>query len=320
MVGIKKTKGKKAFSERKKKQIIFYTSIVLLPIIQALICYVYVNLNSFILAFQKYSYKEDALGINVAFAGFSNFVEAWGIIQERAFMLGNSLQLAFWTVAMELFLALLFSFYIYKKYPFSEVFRVVLFIPKITSAVVFVIIYKYLANEVFLEIANNILHVEPQLELGFLDNPATERAAIIFFCCWVGFGVNVLMFTGAMSGIDESIVESAHLDGTNLLQEFFFITVPMIWGTFVSFFVVAITGIFTNQMHLHTFYGTTYTGKLSTFGFYLYSNAAQSEVITTGIVPNFSVLSAIGLILTMIMLPITLIVRKLLNKYGPSTD
>ena len=235
-------------------------------------------------------------------------------------MLGNSLQLAFWTVAMELLLALLFSYYIYKKNPLSEFFRVVLFIPKITSAVVFVIIYKYLANEVFVEIANNIFHVQPQLELGFLDNPETERAAIIFFCCWVGFGTNVLMFTGAMSGIDESIVESAHLDGTNLVQEFFYITVPMIWGTFVSFFVVAITGIFTSQMHLHTFYGTTYTGKLSTFGFYLFSSAAQSEVITTGTVPNFSVLSAIGLMLTMVMLPITLIVRKLLNKYGPSTD
>ena len=37
--------------------------------------------------------------------------------------------------------------------------------------------------------------------LGLIDNPDTRRGMILFYNLWIGFGVNVLMFSGAMSGI-----------------------------------------------------------------------------------------------------------------------
>ena len=155
--------------------------------------------------------------------------------------------------------------------------------------------------------------------LGLIDNPDTQFATVLFYNLWIGFGVNVLMFCGAMSGIDDSLVESAHLDGANLLQEFVHITIPMIWPTFVSFFVVGVTGLFTNQMHLHTLFGDSAASEMMTFGYFLYTNAAHAELISTGGY-EMSVLAAMGLILTLIMLPLTLGVRWALNKFGPSVD
>ena len=320
------TKGteviKRRFNERKRKQIFFFACLVALPILQFSIFYIYVNINSFILAFQKWDYVQGDLGLKAMWVGFENFQAAWGLIKERFWMFGNSVKLFFWTTILGLTLAVLFSYYIYKKYPMSGLFRVVLFIPKIMSGVVFVLLYRYLANDVYQYIINTIQgnSIEDGTWLygiGFLDNPATKVAALIFFSLWVGFGVNVLMFTGTMSGIDESIVESAQLDGANTVQEFIYITFPLIWPTFVSFFVICFSGIFTDQMHLHTFFGNQ-SEDVATFGYYLYVKSKTSDLFSTEI--TYPVLSAMGLMLTSVMLPCVLTLRKVLRKYGPSVD
>lgn len=307
---------KKHINYRKRKQIVFFTSLVVLPLLQFCVFYIYVNINSFILAFQKYAWNENGLGFNVSFARWENFSKAFVILADSGYMLLNSLQLFLWSTVLGMTLALLFSYYIYKKSPCSGLFRVILFMPKIVSDIVFAVLFNALTSGVYSTIMSEI---RGEYVLGLIDNPNTQFATVLFYNLWVGFGVNVLMFSGSMSSIDDSLVESAHLDGANLLQEFYHITIPMIWPTFVSFFIVGVTGLFTNQMHLHTLFGDSAPSQLSTFGYFLYKEAAHAELISTGEY-EVSVLAAIGLILTFIMLPITLGLRWALNKFGPSVD
>ena len=307
---------RKRINYRKRKQIVFFTSLVVLPLLQFCIFYIYVNINSFILAFQKYAWNENGLGLNVSFAGWKNFSQAFDILADSGYMVINSLQLFLWSTVLGLTLALLFSYYIYKKSPCSGLFRVILFMPKIVSDIVFAVLFNALTSGVYSTIMSEI---RGEYVLGLIDNPDTQFATVLFYNLWVGFGVNVLMFSGSMSSIDDSLVESAHLDGANLLQEFIHITIPMIWPTFVSFFVVGVTGLFTNQMHLHTLFGDGASSELMTFGYFLYKEAAHAELISTGEY-EMSVLAAIGLILTLIMLPVTLGLRWALNKFGPSVD
>lgn len=318
-----KTKGKEGLArflgKRETKRMIFFACLVIIPIVQFSICYIYVNLNSFLLAFKSYDFdKTGAGGYIVEFAKLDNFKEALELISQRKYMFENSLQLFFWTTIVGFTLALLFSYYIYKKYPLAGLFRVVLFVPKIMSGVVFCLLFRYIANDVYVYVAEKVFNVET---LGILDEPSTRLGGLLFFSVWVGFGVNVLMFTGSMSGIDESIVESAQLDGANTVQEFIYITLPLIWPTFVSFLTVNLAGIFTDQMHLHTMYGSSAPGKLSTFGYYLYVSSAKSELVPdSASTPSFSVLSAMGLCMTAVMMPLVIGIRKLLRKYGPSVN
>ena len=310
--------NKKRINYRKRKRMLFFAALVIFPIIQFSICYIYVNFNSFVLAFQHYDYKKVGLGFEITFAGFDNFKESIELLSERTYMFKNSFLNFFWTVLVGLTLALTFSYYIYKKYPLSDLFRLVLFMPKILSGVVFCLLFKYLANDVYVYFMETVMHVEEAT--GLLDSMDTKLGAVLFFNVWVGFGVNVLMFTGSMSGIDESVVESAHLDGVNTIQEFFYITFPLIWPTFTSFFTIHVAGFFTDQMGLHTLFGTA-ANDLSTFGYYLYVNTQKGELIQSEAnVPPFSVLSAMGLMMTAIMMPLVLTLRKALRKYGPSTN
>lgn len=309
----------KRINYRKRNRNLFFACIVALPVLQFCLCYIYVNINSFVLAFQHYEFAIEGLGFDITFAGLSNFKEAMTLMLDRGHYLKNSLLLFFWTTVIGMTLALLFSYYIYKKYPMGELFRVVLFLPKILSGVVFCLLFKYITGGVYQYIAQTFFHVESPLPL--LYNPDTQLATVLFYSVWVSFGVNVLMFSGSMSGIDEAVVESAQLDGTNAVQEFIYITVPMIWPTFVSFLVINFTGLFTDQMHLFTFFGTSSDDTISTFGYYLYLNSANGELINLGgKTPVFSVQAAMGLLITVVMLPLTLGLRKGLRKFGPSVD
>ena len=105
----------KRFNQRKMRRNLFFAALVTLPVLQFCICYIYVNLNSFMLAFQSYKMGLDGWE---ATPTFDNFAKAFTILTDSAGLarFGNSLQLFFWTTCVGLTLALLFSYYIYKKY------------------------------------------------------------------------------------------------------------------------------------------------------------------------------------------------------------
>jgi len=308
-----KEKSKKGFElDRKKKRLLFYLSIVILPTIQFCILYIYVNFNTIILGFKSYEVIPGQLGYKVVFAGLDNFKVAWRVLTAESAMLKNSLLLFAWNLLIGTTLALIFSYYIYKKFPLSTFFRILLFMPQIVSGLIFGLLFKYVVGDVYMVLFSK--------ELGLLDNVNTKLETVLFYEIWIGFGVNVIMYTGAMSNINESVVESAHLDGAGLLREFVYITLPMIYDTLSTFIVVQVSSIFTAQMHLYTLYGRG-ANELSTFGYYLYLQALQSDVIVTktGYL-SYPELSALGFIISCIMIPVVLGIRKLMAKLGPSTD
>lgn len=299
-------------TSKQTKRLLFYVAAVTLPLLQFLIFYLYVNINSIILAFQKYS-EIDGAYVKV-FASFENFGKAFQVIGESWNKISNSLKMIACDVFISLPLALIFSFYIYKKFFLHKTFKVMLFMPQIISGIVFVMLFKYIANNVYQELTG-------KTGLLMSDDENVKTATVLFYNVWISFGVNVMMFTGSMSGIDGSIVEAAALDGASLIQEFFYVTMPMIWSTFSTFVVISLTGIFTHQLNLFAFYGEG-AGRLESFGYFLYIQSLKPED-RTGVVKGtltYSQLSALGLVLTMITLPIVLVSRKLMTKLGPSMD
>jgi ABC-type sugar transport system permease subunit len=187
---------------------------------------------------------------------------------------------------------------------------VLLYLPHILGGVVVVIMYRFFVELAIPEIAG-LFGKEIQ---GLLMNPNTLRPTIIFYTIYTSFGTQVLVYSSTMSGISDSLIESAELDGITPFKELIYIILPSIWPTFVTFMVSSVVGIFTNQMALYTFYGVGAPPKLSTFGYYLYRK------VTVALPEDYPFLSALGLLLTFTAIPITLGARWALNKIGPSRE
>lgn len=310
---------KKYLASRSGKRAVFYVLICALPVLQFCIFTFYINFNSIIMAFEKYSYRTDGVdGIIKEFAGFSNFKRAWEFFAASGNMIRNSALLFASNLFITIPLALIFSFYLCKKCALSGLFKVILYMPNIVSPMIFALLFKNVMNYALPSIFKGM----PELIVTLPGDLVNKTyGAILFFNVWVSFGVNVLMFTGAMSGINSSVVEAAQIDGANLVQEFLHIYVPMIFSTVSAFIVLGMTGIFTNQMNLYTFYQYNTPAKLETMGYYLYKAASRADYINVEGLKgylNYPQLAALGLILTMFVAPVTFFTRKMFDKYGPS--
>lgn len=309
---VKRKRGLKG----REKDLIFYAIVMAWPILQFCVFYIGVNANSFLMAFQKldlagrvtewtFQYMEQGFKAFFGLDGTNVFANAFS----------RSLQV----YAVGLFigtpLGLFFSYYIYKKLPFCSGFRVLLFMPTIISNIVLVAMYKFFVQDALPIIMEDLFNYEMKLGLLSGRTPSNIRfATILFFNTWAGFGGGVLMYSNAMSGISQEIVDSAHLDGAIGIREFIYITLPGIWPTLSTFLITGVAGIFSNQGGLFNFYGITADVTLRTYGYEMYVRTLQYQI--TG----YPSIAAISLYMTAIAIPVTYLVKWALEKYGPSED
>lgn len=296
------------WNKKRWKEFAFYMALLFLPLMQIAICYFGVNTNSILLAFQKYDVETGAYSFKDV--GFSNFIRAFQTFQgaDLGYAFKNSFSAFFVSLVIGIPMAIIFSYYIYKKSPFSGFFKTVLFMPTVISSVITVLIFRYFADDVVHDLALNLFNVEV---VGLIADTSTQFVTILIFSLFFSFGSNILMYTGAMGGINESIIESAQLDGATAFVELIYIVVPMIWQTIISYVVITIAALFTNQLHLFTFLRTNVDCQQWTIGYYLFLETRGASG------SDYNWLSAAGLLLTVVVVPTTLIVRYLMLKFGP---
>ncbi len=304
----------KRFLSEKTKKLIFFICMVSPLILQVCVFYIYVNISNISLAFTKYE-EVKGVGFVENFAGFSNFKFVLNELfkTENVGMFGVSFLMYCFVAFLATPVSIIFSFYVYKKYFLSELFRVILFFPQIISTVIMSSLYSFVVGEIYMLITG------AEASLLASNQTSTVVLTVIFYNLWMGFGANILLASGAMSGINESVVESCHLDGCNTVQEFIYITLPSIFPTITTFVVIDLAAIFSNQMNLYTFFAQN--APVRSIGYYLYVQTVHSA----GLVPNdlywtYPQVSAFGLMITLVVLPLTLTVRKLMQKYGPSDE
>lgn len=268
------------------------------------------------MAFWSYQEKAGTVGYESVFTGVDNFKSAFEILTTKSYLLVNSLKFFGIKLLTGFILSVFFSFYIYKKYPCSGFFKVILFLPQIVSGLIFSVIFKQMANNVYPQLAQLFTG---KTASGLMLGMESDFGIVIFFNIWISFGVDILMISNAMGGISEDVVEASQIDGVNIVQEFWYITLPSIYPTLVSLLIIMTTGLFTDQLNLYGLYGMN-AEHFGTLGYYLYKHALYLTGGYPSSEPTFSQLSAIGVILTLIMVPLTLGIRKLLTKFGPSEE
>lgn len=309
----KKTKKKMRSFERNR--LIFYILMSAIPILQFCVFYIYVNFNSVLISFQKFKLSDN--GYIISFVPLANFEWAWETLVSNGDMIKRSLIVLCLNLFVVLGLALVFSYYIAKRYAWSGFYRLILFLPQIIPGIALALLYKYLVTDVWMVVNEKWFEkIVPGL---FESDIKTKFITLIVYNIWIGFGTNVVMLTSSMSGINPSVVESAQLDGVNAVQEFVYIYIPLIYPTIVTFIVVSLSGVFTNDLKMFNFFGGSGgMGYPETFGYYFYRLTYKADF--SGTTVTYPQLSALGLLFTAILISVILPLRKLLLRYGPSVE
>ena len=300
---------KRGINRKRVGELVFYWCVLAIPLLQFILMYVAVNFNSFLLAFKEYTYDTVNETLSSEWVGFKNFKNFFIDLTQEPLMgerflysfIAYATHLAFGTV-----LAILFSYYLYKRYPGTGFFRVTLMIPTVISSIVVVILY----NNVIEEIIPAIFKVDAPMRSG---SKLQTLFIVMMGNIFMGFGSSTLMYSNAMSRIPESLVEYAKLEGCTPLKEFFLITLPLAYPTIETFLITGIANLFVNQENLFGYFGKI--SPVETVGYYLFVQVADSGHMT-----KYPYASAVGLALTAVTIPIVILARKLLDKLDKGAE
>lgn len=278
---------------------------MIIPVLMVVVFYFYCNFQSFFMAFQRIE-NEKIVWSTYNFEWiFEQFGEG-GIMKEA---LLNTLM--WWGIQMFLVVFGVFtSYFIYKKITGAKVFRIVFLIPGLISAVVMTyIIQRMLGTSGF--IAQWVMKIDglskpPDL----LRDPQYAKTWLIIKSFPFAIATNMLIWVGSMSRVPDSVLESAKLDGAGWFTEMFRIVLPMIMTAVGVTLCSNISGIFNANggEFLYTMgdYGTM---TLNTWMYLQIYN-------TSGMSNSYYQASAVGWVMTIVLIPIILVTRHFMNKLG----
>ena len=311
------TKRKKKKLTYKTTSYIFVAAILAFPLALFFIFWVGGNFYSILYAFQKVNYKGEVTG----WAGFDNFVDFWNRMTSEGDNLWwsfyNSFRMYFISLLICMPLYIIFSYLIYKKCIFHNGFRAISMIPQIISGFVISMVFAF-----FVSPSGAWSKIGPLLGMDGSSSPLfTMENDTAFFTCilysvWLSFGTNLIVYPNAMNGISPEIIDSSRIDGVSTMwQDLRYIILPLIFPTIETFLITGLAGIFTNAGPLVEFYYTSAPTEVYNMG-YFYTVPLINDSANPSIYP---MLSAGGLMMTAIVAPLTILLRYLLERFGPNT-
>lgn len=291
---------------------VFIISMLAIPVAWFIIFYVVVNFNSIILAFRSLD-GVSSTGAPIYKWGFDNFAkffEAFALdTDDVQLSLWNTLKYFALNVLCILPLTYFFAYFMYKKIWGHKLFRVLFYMPSILSAVTMTTLYKNIlggygpVDEFWKMLTGNPIP-------AFFTSYELGTPVIMVYQVWVGFGVNMILYQGAMGRLPEEIIEAGKLDGISWWRELFQVVTPMVWGTLSTTLILAFTGLFNSSGPILLL--TNGAFHTSTINFFIFNQVYRYS--------EYAYPAAIGLFFTVVSMPIVFGFRALMNKLDPKVE
>lgn len=193
--------------------------------------------------FKMSLYKWGGFSNTKEFIGLNNFKT---LLADEKFLrtFQNSILLVVCVTVITISFSLIFAAIISReKIKGENFFRIIFYIPNILSIVIISAIFSAIYDPTN-GLLNSVLGIfrgdkDPILWLG---DQKIVIFSLVIALVWQAIGYYMVMYMASMASIPASIYESADLEGANHIQQFFSITLPLIWTnirTTLSFFVIS---------------------------------------------------------------------------------
>ena len=143
---------------------------------------------------------------------------------------------AFYTVGVippGLVLSLLLAIAVDQQIKGKNFFRIIYFIPSVTSVIALSVIWKWLFAGEKYGLINYILILLGSKPIDWLMSPVWTLPAIMIMSIWAGIGYNMILFLAGLQTIPATVYEAADIDGASTWDKFWNITLPLLKPTMV---------------------------------------------------------------------------------------
>lgn len=215
--------------------LIFFFLFVLLPVLMAIY-----------FSFCDYSQKNLS---KIEWVGIQNYIEVFteeGLSTFRKSFI-NVLYYVAMYVPLVVIVSLLFAVLVNQKLRGAKAFRIMYYLPSVTSGVAAAFVFQFIFNAADYGLMNQVLTWFGGKSLDWLGTEGVAMACIAIVNVWGAIGGNMIIYLAALQGVPPDIVEAAEVDGANKWQLFLHITLPQIAQA--TFFVVMMSMIGSFQLY-----------------------------------------------------------------------
>lgn len=285
-------------------RVLFILFCITIPILNWLIFYVYTNFSAFFMAFMN----KDGVW------SFDNFIRFFNEFTLPTSQISEAFRNTFLTFGILLItfpLKVLVSYFIYKKVPGYNFFRIVFFFPTIIFSVAVSMVFTRMVGEsgIVSQVVRDMVGLDYIPEL--LADSRFANWTVLANMIWIGFPGDLIIWGGTFARIPTEVLESGRIDGVNWWTEFTKITVPMVWPTVSLQMVLMFCGIFGASGNVFLLTKGDYGTMTLSAWMYLQMYNNVGTVDTTNV---FNYLSAVGLCITVIAVTISLLIRRWTDK------
>lgn len=205
-----------------------------------LVCIAYPMLQAVEMSF--FDWKLVA-GATSTFLGLDNYVRAFHDPRFWLALSNSGIYMAF-TVPPQIVLGLAVALLLKDRSPAQPLFRVLYYLPVVTSWVVVSLLFKYLfADRGLINFALDDL-LGATDKISWLADRWTALVAICALGVWKGVGWSMMIFLAALQGVPKELEEAAIIDGANRWQRFRAVTLPAIWPATIFVTIMLVIGGF----------------------------------------------------------------------------
>lgn len=192
-----------------------------------------------------------------------------------------------------------------KEAPF---YRIVFFFPNIMSVVVIGILWQFIYDP-NIGVVNGVLQSIGLEEWArpWLGDMTWALPSVAIPAIWAGIGLFMLLLMGGITNIPKSLYEAAHIDGASEWQQFWKITVPLIWPQIkTSIIYIVITSLNGSFVLVQVMTSGGPGMATEVMGSYLYQKAFEDFQFGYG--------AAIGVLILVISLVTVVVLQFILKK------
>jgi len=178
----------------------------------------------------------------IEFAGFDNFIRLFkddvfikSLINNLYFIITVPI-----TIGLALLIAILIDKYVYLK----DTFKVIYFLPYISSVVAIAMVWQVLFHPSLGPVNNFLISIGIENPPKWLADINFALPSLMMIQIWILLGYNIIIFIAGLQGIPKDLYEAADIDGANVWKKFYNITVPCISPTTFFLLVTGIIGTF----------------------------------------------------------------------------
>lgn len=218
-----------------------------------------------VLSFTRYN-----IPASPKFNGISNYIETFSHEPFRKAVL-NTFVLTGIAVPASMVLALVIAMLLNQGLKGQTFFRTAIFMPHITATVAIAVMWLWIYNPDHTGLLNKFLAVLGFGPVPWLVSTDTALGSVIVMMIWQGISIKMLIYLAALQGLPQDVDEAARIDGANVVQRFWHVTVPLLRPATFFVLVTAIISSFQvfDQIFILTSGGPANATTVITYQIYL---------------------------------------------------